>query len=213
MDGVPNPFALVRVHHTPIGSPLTEASGAVVALTNANDPALQERFPCGFLGGRSMPARRRQGARPRALHADRGWPTLHDGQDCGCPERSLGWPLDGRFDPTIRPTGPRRGGLQQACAGYRLAAARFNRPVGTGPRPGAGAFGGTDLSSVLWRATVRRRACPGPLTPPDGPKVALCAVMTIAGKRQRIQKALLFLLFNVASVSFVTWFLSWTGGP
>jgi hypothetical protein len=37
--------------------------------------------------------------------------------------------------------------------------------------------------------------------------------MTIAGKRQRTQKAFLFLLFNLANVSFVTWLLSWTSGP
>jgi hypothetical protein len=34
-------------------------------MANANDPALQERFPCGFLGGHSVPARRRQRARPQ----------------------------------------------------------------------------------------------------------------------------------------------------
>src|ERR1700689_1337232 len=72
-----------------LGVPVTQASGAVVALANANDPGVQERFPCGFLGGRSMPARRRQRARPRALHADRGRSALHDGQDCGCLERSV----------------------------------------------------------------------------------------------------------------------------
>ena len=35
-----------------LGVPVTQASGAVVALANANDPGVQERFPCGFLGGR-----------------------------------------------------------------------------------------------------------------------------------------------------------------
>jgi hypothetical protein len=39
------------------------------------------------------------------------------------------------------------------------------------------------------------------------------AVMTIAARRLRAQKALLVLFFTLADVALVSWFLSWTNTP
>jgi hypothetical protein len=57
---------------------------------------------------------------------------------------------------------------------------------------------------------LRRPAHRDSILAADGPEVASFAVMTMAAKKQRAQKTLLFVVFNVASIAFVTWFLSWT---